>query len=77
MGMEATSLSRTLNAMEERGLIFRERNPEDGRGVLIKLTESGKEKRELSKKSVYRFNERIREQVGPEKIEHFFEIADT
>lgn len=76
MGMEATSLSRTLNAMEERGLIFRERNPEDGRGVLIKLTESGKEKRELSKKSVYRFNERIREQVGPEKIEHFFEITD-
>jgi len=76
MGMEATSLSRTLNAMEERGLIFREKNPEDGRGVLIKLTDLGKEKRELSKKSVYRFNERIREQVDSEKIEHFFEITD-
>ena len=76
MGMEATSLSRTLNSMEERGLIFREKNPEDGRGVLIKLTDLGKEKRELSKKSVYLFNEKIREHIEPEKIDHFFEITD-
>ena len=45
MGMEATSLSRTLKMMEERGLIIRKPNPEDGRGVLIFLTDFGKEKR--------------------------------
>lgn len=44
MGMEATSLTRTLKSMEEKGLIIRKRNPDDGRGVLIYLTELGKEK---------------------------------
>jgi DNA-binding MarR family transcriptional regulator len=34
MGMEATSLTRTLKSMEEKGLIVKE-NPDDGRGVLI------------------------------------------
>jgi DNA-binding MarR family transcriptional regulator len=37
--------------MEER-LIIRKKNPEDGRGVLIYLTDFGKEKRELSKNTV-------------------------
>jgi DNA-binding MarR family transcriptional regulator len=35
MGMEATSLTRTLKSMEEKGLIIRKKNPDDGRGVLI------------------------------------------
>ena len=77
MGMEATSLSRTLKSMEEKGLISREKNPEDGRGVLIKLTPFGKEKREVSKASVYRFNQVVREHVGEKKIEHFFEVTET
>jgi DNA-binding MarR family transcriptional regulator len=34
--MEATSL---LKSMEEKGLIIRKKNPDDGRGVLIYLTE--------------------------------------
>ncbi len=76
MGMEATSLSRILKSMEERGLIFREKNPEDGRGVFIKLTPLGIEKRELSKASVFRFNQAIRDQVDPVKIDHFFEVTD-
>ncbi len=54
MEMEATSLTRTLKSMEEKGLIFRKKNPADGRGVLIFLTELGKEKRELSKNTVFK-----------------------
>jgi DNA-binding MarR family transcriptional regulator len=77
MGMEATSLSRTLKSMEEKGLICRERNPEDGRGVIIKLTDLGKDKREISKASVYRFNQVVREQVGEEKVDHFFQVIET
>ena len=57
MGMEATSLTRTLKNMEEKGLIYKKPNPEDGRGVLIYLTDFGKEKRELSKNTVIQFNE--------------------
>jgi|SRR5690554_793346 len=77
MGMEATSLSRTLKSMEERGLIYRKPNPEDGRGVLIYLTEFGKEKREYSKDRVLKFNEAIKKQVSEEKLKHFFEVAET
>jgi len=76
MGMEATSLSRTLRSMEDRGLIYREKNPVDGRGVLIKLTEIGIEKREISKASVYKFNQTVRDYMDPIKIDHFFEVTD-
>ena len=77
MGMEATSLTRTLKSMEEKGLIIRKKNPEDGRGVLIYLTEFGKEKRELSKNTVLRFNESVKEKISDEKLQHFIEVAET
>ncbi len=74
MGMEATSLSRTLKSMEERGLIERHPNPADGRGVLIFLTEFGRENRNFSKDRVLKFNDAIRGQISNEKIDHFFEV---
>lgn len=74
MGMEATSLSRTLKAMENRGLIVRKPNPDDGRGVLIHLTDFGREKREFSKEKVLQFNEAIRKQVSEEKMKNFYEV---
>ena len=76
MGMEATSLTRTLKSMEEKGLIIRKKNPEDGRGVLIYLTEFGKEKRELSKNNVLKFNESVRKNVTEEQLRHFTEVAE-
>jgi DNA-binding MarR family transcriptional regulator len=77
MGMEPTSLSRILKSMEEKGAIYRERNPEDGRGVLIKLTEFGIEKRQISKEHVILFNEAVKHQVSEEKINHFFEVTQA
>lgn len=77
MGMEATSLTRTLKSMEEKGLIIKKKNPNDGRGVLIYLTELGKEKRALSKSTVIQFNESIRKHISDEKWEHFTEVAET
>jgi DNA-binding MarR family transcriptional regulator len=76
MGMEATSLTRTLKSMEEKGLIYRKPNPEDGRGVLIFLTEFGKEKRELSKNTVLKFNEVVKQNVSAEKLQDFMEVSD-
>ena len=77
MGMEATSLSRTLKAMEEKGLIIRKPNPEDGRGVLIHLTDFGKEKRNYSKERVLIFNDTIKKNVSEEQLKHFYEVADV
>jgi DNA-binding MarR family transcriptional regulator len=76
MGMEATSLTRTLKSMEEKGLIYRKPNPDDGRGVLIYLTEFGKEKRELSKNTVLKFNEVVKQNVSAEKLQDFMEVSD-
>ena len=76
MGMEPTSLSRILKTMEEKGAIYREKNPDDGRSVLIKLTDFGKEKRAISKESVLRFNEVVRQNITEEKINHFFEVIE-
>jgi len=77
MGMEATSLSRILKTMEEKGLIERKPNPEDGRGVLIFLTDFGKEKREYSRERVLTFNNTIRKNVSEEKINHFYEVVEV
>ena len=77
MGMEATSLTRTLRSLEEKGLITREKNPDDGRGVLIYLTDLGKEKRELSKTTVLKFNETIKNNITSEKLQHFMEVSDV
>ncbi len=76
MGMEATSLSRTLKGMEEKGLITRKPNPEDGRGVLIHLTEFGREKRDYSKEKVLTFNESIKDSVSEDELLKFYKVAD-
>ena len=76
MGMEATSLSRILKTMEVRGLIERKPNPNDGRGVLIHLTDFGREKREYSRQRVLIFNEAIRKNIPEEKLKHFYEVSE-
>jgi len=77
MGMEATSLSRILKTMEEKGLIIRKRNPSDGRSVLIHLTEFGKEMRDYSKRVVLRFDEAVKENVSDKDLKTFIEVANT
>ena len=76
MGMEATSLTRTLKSMEDKGLIIRKKNPDDGRGVLIYLTDFGREKRELSRNTVLKFNDTVKKHVSEEKLKHFTEVTD-
>lgn len=76
MGMEATSLTRTLKTLEEKGLIVRKPNPNDGRGVLIYLTDFGKEKRELSKSTVLKFNDIIKNCISSEKFQNFMEVIE-
>ena len=76
MGMEATSLSRTLKTMEDKGLIVRKPNPEDGRGVLIHLTEFGKEKRNYSRDRVLTFNDAIKENASDEELTGFYKVTE-
>ncbi|GLU44352.1 MarR family winged helix-turn-helix transcriptional regulator [Allomuricauda sp. NBRC 101325] len=77
MGMEATSLSRILKNIEERGYIERKPNPNDGRGVLIHLTPLGLEKREGSKEVVLRFNDVVKEHLSEQDLSGFFKTVDV
>lgn len=76
MGMEPSSLTRTLKTLEDKGLIYREKNPDDGRGVMICLTDFGKEKRELSKQTVLMFNQTIKDSVSLDDLKTFFKVAE-
>jgi len=72
MGMEATSLSRILKSIEEKGYIQRKPNPNDGRGVLIHLTALGLEKRRDSKDVVLRFNDAVKADLDDKDLMCFF-----
>jgi len=76
MGMEATSLTRILKTLEDRDLIVRSPNPEDGRSVLINLTPEGLEKREDSRRRVFTFNDKVRNEIGTEKLNQFYEVSE-
>jgi len=77
MGMEATSLSRTLKTMEEKGLISRKKNPDDGRSVLIFLTDFGLEMRDFSKDVVFKFDNAVKENISKAKLDVFTEVLHS
>lgn len=77
MGMEATSMSRIIKSMEEKGLIFRKQDEKDKRMVRIFLTPEGVEKRKLAKKVVEGFNELILKEIPQNKLKTFFEVMES
>ncbi|OFZ16809.1 MAG: MarR family transcriptional regulator [Bacteroidetes bacterium RIFCSPHIGHO2_02_FULL_44_7] len=76
MGMEPTSLSRTLKTMEEKGLIRRESDAIDKRKVLIFLTQKGIDQRRIAKQVVLEFNDRLMSGIPKGKLKTFFEVAE-
>ena len=77
LGMESRSLTRMLKAMEEKGWVYREKDPTDGRSVRIFLSPLGKQKRELSRRAVREFNTKVRTLIPEEKLSDFFEVLDN
>ena len=74
MGMEATSLSRSLNKLEESAVIERRPHPKDKRKTVIHLTPLGMEWREVAKEVVVEFNETIFSYFEKEEMDTFFAI---
>ena len=74
MGMEATSLSRSLNKLEESAVIVRKPDPSDRRKTVIHLTSLGMEWREVAKEVVVNFNNKIFSHFEKEEMETFFTI---
>ena len=76
MGLEVRSLTRVLKSLEDKKLITRVSDPNDRRSVRICLTKKGKEKRELARETVVRFNEAVREEISESKLNTFFEVIE-
>jgi DNA-binding MarR family transcriptional regulator len=75
MGMESRSLTRTLKSMEEKGLIYKTQDENDGRLVLIHLTNDGKKYRDTSREVVLKLNEYVHENIDSDKLDTFFEVS--
>lgn len=77
MGMEPTSLSRTLKNMEESGLICRKTDKIDKRKALVFLTKEGVEKRKMARDIVLTFNEKLYQKLPKTKVKAFFDVMTT
>jgi len=77
MGMEPTSLSRTLKTMEDKGFVYRKFDGVDKRKVLVFLTEEGIRYRKIVKKTILDFNEKIRERLSAKKLAAFLEVLEV
>lgn len=77
MGMEPTSLSRTLKTMEDRKLIRRQEDKIDKRKVFIFLTAEGLEYRRLVRETILEFNEKIHNKVSQDKLDVFYEVLNN
>lgn len=76
MGIEPTSLSRLLNTMEDKGLIYREKDTIDRRVVNLFLTEKGLELQKISKKMVLEYNNYIFSHIDESEREIFFRVIE-
>ncbi|WP_035467772.1 MarR family winged helix-turn-helix transcriptional regulator [Algoriphagus mannitolivorans] len=76
IGLETRSLTRMLKTMEEKGLVYKEADPNDKRSVRIFLTEEGKAKKERSINTIMDFNQQIREVVSENDLKTFFGVFD-
>lgn len=77
MGMEPTSLSRTLKTMEAKGWIARVKDDKDKRITRIFLTAEGLRLRNLSKDTVVHFNKKLLGVLSDEKLNHFKEVIQV
>ncbi|MEJ8758557.1 MarR family transcriptional regulator [Pontibacter sp. H259] len=75
LGLEARSLTRILKSMEEKDLIFKVSDPSDKRLVRIFLTKKGLQKKEVSRRTVKQFNNKVREQIPQEELDVFFKVC--
>jgi MarR family transcriptional regulator, organic hydroperoxide resistance regulator len=76
LGMESTSLSRTIHSLEKKKFIKRVPDKGDGRRMKIVLTASGKVQKELAKNTVRNFNHLLEIKIGKRRIADFFNVID-
>ena len=72
MGMESTSLSRTLKKMENENYIVRKNDAIDKRKALVYLTEKGLKLRKEARDVVLNFNQKLYASIPEKEVQSFF-----
>ena len=75
MGLESNSISRILNSMENKNLITRRANPNDGRSIIISLTKLGIKKREIVIQKIREFKSILRSRIDPSDLDTFLRVS--
>ena len=68
------AVSRSLKSLESRGLVTRETNLINRRNTMVRLTESGRELLEYSRKQMDAMMERVHEKMGEERKNQLCEL---
>ena len=72
--MQKSLMNRTLNSLEEKGLIFRKRSEKDKRQVFVSMNMENAEVYERQHKNILRVVEEIVEKVGKEKADEIISL---
>ena len=72
--MQKSLMNRTLNSLEEKGLIFRKRSEKDKRQVFVSMNMENAEVYERQHKNILRVVDEIVEKVGKEKAEEIIQL---
>ena len=75
MGLESNSISRILNSMENKNLITRRANPNDGRSIIISLTKLGIKKREIVIQKIREFKSILRSRIDTSDLDTFLRVS--
>lgn len=76
LGKDKTTISRSLNSLEKKGLIIRSEISGDKRSNKIELTKAGDQILEDTREEVTSYWESINKKLSQEEIEMFFKIID-
>ena len=75
MGLESNCISRILNSMENKNLITRRPDPNDGRGLIISLTKLGLKKRKIVIEKIRHFKSLVRLKIDASDLDAFHRVA--
>ena len=72
--MQKSLMNRTLNSLEDKGLIFRKRSEKDKRQVFVSMNMDNAEVYERQHKNILRVVDEIVEKVGKEKADEIISL---
>lgn len=76
LGKNKTTICRSLNSLEKKGLIIRDCQIKDKRVNIIKLTQKGKDVLQASQTCVSEFRKRINSNLEEKEINKLFELLN-